>query len=259
MLIHPAIDPIAFSIGPLHVRWYGLMYLIGFASGYWLLSRRARQPNSGWTEEQVSDLIFYGALGVVIGGRIGYMFFYGWDNIVRDPASILRVWEGGMSFHGGLLGVMFAVWLFGRKTGKTLFEILDFGAPIVPIGLGAGRIGNFINGELVGRTTDVPWGMVFPAVDNMPRHPSQLYEFFFEGIVMFSVLWLVSRKPQPRYAISGLFALMYGVFRFGVEFTRQPDAHLNFVAFQWMTMGQLLSVPLIVVGIYLLFLAYGRR
>lgn len=259
MLIHPSFDPIAFSLGPLHVRWYGLMYLVGFASGLWLLTRRARKPHSGWTEEQVSDLIFYGAMGVVGGGRIGYMFFYGWDAIMRDPTTIFRIWEGGMSFHGGLLGVMLAVWLFGRKTGKSLWDILDFGAPIVPIGLGAGRIGNFINGELVGRTTDVPWGMVFPGVDMVPRHPSQLYEFFFEGVVMFSVLWWFSARQRPRYAVSGMFALLYGVFRFGVEFSRQPDAHLNFVAFHWMTMGQVLSVPLIIVGTVLLWMAYAAK
>ncbi len=259
MLIHPSFDPVAFSLGPLSVRWYGLMYLVGFASGLWLLTRRAARPNSVWTAEEVNDLIFYGAMGVVLGGRVGYMLFYGWDNIMRDPSSILRIWEGGMSFHGGLLGVMIAMWLFGRKTGKGMWQILDFGAPIVPIGLGAGRIGNFINGELVGRTTDVPWAMVFPQVDSLPRHPSQLYEFFFEGVVMFSVLWWFSARERPRYAVSGMFALLYGVFRFGVEFSRQPDAHLGFVALQWMTMGQVLSVPLIAVGIFLLFKAYSRK
>lgn len=259
MLIHPSFDPVAFSLGPLSVRWYGLMYLVGFASGLFLLTRRARRPGSGWTEDQVNDLIFYGAMGVVAGGRLGYMFFYGWDNIMRDPTSIFRIWEGGMSFHGGLLGVMLAVWLFGRKTGKGLWDILDFGAPIVPIGLGAGRIGNFINAELVGRTTDVPWAMIFPNVDNLPRHPSQLYEFFFEGVAMFTLLWWFSARERPRYAVSGMFALLYGVFRFGVEFSRQPDAHLGFVALHWMSMGQVLSVPLIVVGLVLLWMAYFRK
>jgi phosphatidylglycerol:prolipoprotein diacylglycerol transferase len=259
MFIHPSIDPVAIAIGPLKVHWYGLMYLIGFVSGHLLLTRRARRPNSGWTEDEVSDIIFYGALGVVLGGRLGYTLFYGWDRLLADPTHLFRVWEGGMSFHGGLLGVMIAMALFARKTGKTAFQILDFGAPIVPIGLGAGRIGNFINGELVGRVTDVPWGMVFPRVDAFPRHPSQLYEFLLEGVVMFVVLWWFSARERPRYAVSGLFALLYGVFRCGVEFTRQPDAHLNFVAFNWLTMGQLLSFPLIVVGAWLLYLAYGRR
>jgi len=259
MLIHPSFDPVAFSLGPLSVRWYGLMYLVGFASGLWLLTRRARRPNSGWTAEEVNDLIFYGAMGVVAGGRIGYMFFYGWDNIVRDPASILRIWEGGMSFHGGLLGVMIAVWLFARKTGKSYWQILDFGAPIVPIGLGAGRVGNFLNGELVGRVTDVPWAMVFPQVDNLPRHPSQIYQFFFEGVVMFTVLWWFSARERPRYAVSGMFALLYGVFRFSTEFSREPDAHMGFVALHWMTMGQVLSVPLIAIGLFMLWMAYFRK
>lgn len=259
MLIHPSFDPVAISIGPLAVRWYGLMYLAGFASGLFLLTKRAARPNSGWTAEEVSDLIFYGAMGVVLGGRIGYMLFYGWNNLVRDPSSLFRIWEGGMSFHGGLLGVMLAMWLFGRKTGKGMWQILDFGAPIVPIGLGAGRIGNFINGELVGRVTDVSWGMVFPHVDNLPRHPSQLYEFFFEGVVMFTVLWLFSARERPRYAVSGMFALLYGIFRFSVEFTRQPDAQLGFIALDWMTMGQVLSIPLIAVGLVLLRIAYTRK
>lgn len=259
MLIHPSFDPVAFSLGPLSVRWYGLMYLAGFASGLWLLTRRARRPNSGWTAEEVNDLIFYGAMGVVGGGRIGYMFFYGWDNIMRDPTSIFRIWEGGMSFHGGLLGVMFAVWLFARKTGKSYWQILDFGAPIVPIGLGAGRVGNFLNGELVGRVTDVPWAMVFPQVDNLPRHPSQIYQCFFEGVVMFTVLWWFSARERPRYAVSGLFALLYGIFRFSTEFSREPDAHMGFVALHWMTMGQVLSVPLIAIGLVLLWMAYFRK
>lgn len=259
MLIHPSFDPVAFSIGPLSIRWYGLMYLAGFASGLWLLTRRARRPNSGWTADEVNDLIFYGAIGVVAGGRIGYMFFYGWDSIMRDPASVLRIWEGGMSFHGGLLGVMLAVWLFARKTGKSYWQILDFGAPIVPIGLGAGRVGNFLNGELVGRVTDVPWAMVFPQVDNLPRHPSQLYQCFFEGVVMFAVLWWFSARERPRYAVSGLFALLYGAFRFSTEFSREPDAHMGFVALHWMTMGQVLSIPLIMIGLFLLWMAYFRK
>lgn len=164
-----------------------------------------------------------------------------------------------MSFHGGLLGVMIAVWLFARKTGKSYWQILDFGAPIVPIGLGAGRVGNFLNGELVGRVTDVPWAMVFPQVDNLPRHPSQIYQFFFEGVVMFTVLWWFSARERPRYAVSGMFALLYGVFRFSTEFSREPDAHMGFVALHWMTMGQVLSVPLIAIGLFMLWMAYFRK
>ena len=259
MLMYPEIDPVAIHLGPLSVRWYGIMYLIGFASGYWLLSRRARQPNSGWTVEQVSDVIFYGALGVILGGRIGYVIFYNFSAFLSDPLILVKVWNGGMSFHGGFLGVMLAMWLFARKYKKSMWDILDFGAPIVPIGLGAGRIGNFIGGELVGRVTDVPWGMVFPHVDNLPRHPSQLYQAALEGVALFCILWFFSSKPRPKYAVSGMFALFYGLFRFGVEFVRQPDAQLGFVALDWLTMGQLLSLPMIFVGLLLLYLAYGKR
>lgn len=258
MFVYPEIDPIAISIGPLDIRWYGLMYLFGFVSGFMLLNYRAKRPNSGWNTEEVSDLIFYGALGVVIGARVGYVLFYNFGAFIEDPLSLIKVWQGGMSFHGGFLGVLLAMWLYGRKIGKTMFEILDFGAPIVPIGLGAGRIGNFIGGELWGRATDVPWAMVFPHVDSLPRHPSQLYQAALEGVALFLILWLYSSKPRPRYAVSGMFALWYGIFRFGVEFVRQPDAHLGFIAFGWLTMGQILSLPMIFVGLFLLAIANKR-
>lgn len=258
MLIFPEIDPVAFSIGPLHVRWYGLMYLAGFVSGYLLLNARAKRPNSGWTTEQVSDLIFFGAMGVILGGRIGYVLFYNFGGFIDNPLSLFQVWNGGMSFHGGLLGVMFAVLLFARKMQKSYWDVLDFGAPIVPIGLGLGRIGNFIGGELVGRPTDGPWGMVFPHVDTLARHPSQLYQATLEGLVLFTILWLFSRKSRPRYAVSALFAIFYALFRFIAEFARQPDVQLGFIAFDWLTMGQLLSLPLFAVGLVLLYLAYGR-
>ena len=269
MLMYPKIDPVALSLGPvtmfghvlgpLQIRWYGLMYLLGFVAGYLLLSMRAKRPNSGWTTEQVSDLIFFGAMGVILGGRVGYVLFYNFSGFIADPLSMFAVWNGGMSFHGGLLGVMIAVFLFARKTGKSYWDILDFGAPIVPIGLGLGRIGNFIGGELVGRATDLPWGMVFPHVDNLPRHPSQLYQASLEGVALSAILWFYSRKPRPRFAISGMFGLWYGIFRFVVEFVRQPDVQLGFIAFDWLTMGQLLSLPLILVGLFLLYLAYGRQ
>ena len=259
MLMYPEIDPVAIQLGPLSVRWYGIMYLIGFASGYWLLSRRARKPNSGWTTEQVSDLIFYGALGVILGGRIGYVLFYNFSAFLGDPLLLFKVWNGGMSFHGGFLGVMLAMWLFARKNQKNLWDILDFGAPMVPIGLGAGRIGNFIGGELVGRVTDVPWGMVFPHVDNLPRHPSQLYQAALEGVALFCILWFFSAKPRPRYAVSALFAFFYGLFRFSVEMVRQPDEHIGFVALNWLTMGQILSLPMMFLGLYLWFLAYYKK
>lgn len=259
MLKYPEIDPVAISIGPLDIRWYGIMYLVGFVAGFLLLNRRAKRPNSGWTTEQVSDLIFYGALGVILGGRIGYVLFYNFSAFLNDPLTLFKVWQGGMSFHGGLLGVMIAVWLFARHTKKSYWDILDFGAPIVPIGLGLGRIGNFIGGELYGRITDGPWGMVFPTGGDLARHPSQLYQATLEGLALFAILWFFSRKPRPRYAVSGLFALFYGIFRFVAEFAREPDAHLGFIAFDWLTMGQLLSVPLILVGVFLLYLAYGRQ
>lgn len=252
---YPEIDPVAISLGPLDIRWYGLMYLIGFVSGYLLLTYRAKKPNSGWKTEEVSDLIFYGSLGVVIGARVGYVLFYNFSAFLQDPLTLVKVWEGGMSFHGGFLGVMLAMWLYGRKIGKSLFEILDFGAPIVPIGLGAGRIGNFIGGELWGRATDVPWAMVFPHVDSLPRHPSQLYQATLEGLALFLILWFYSSKPRPKYAVSGMFALFYGIFRFSVEFVRQPDAHLGYIAFGWLTMGQLLTLPMIAVGLFLLALS----
>src|SRR5690606_17838263 len=214
MLQFPAIDPVAFSLGPLQVHWYGLMYLIGIGGG-WLLARsRALRAGSGWTEEEVSDLTFYVALGVVLGGRIGYVLFYMLPDdpgrLLADPLTIFQVWEGGMSFHGGLLGVIAAVALFCRQKRKSVFHVLDFVAPVVPIGLGAGRLGNFINGELWGRVTDVPWAMVFPTGGPLPRHPSQLYEFLLEGVVLFAVLWLWSARPRPTFAVAGLFSLLYG-------------------------------------------------
>lgn len=255
MIDFPNIDPVAFAVGPLEVRWYGLMYLIGFVSAYWLCSRRAKMPNSGWTQEQVSDLIFYGALGVILGGRMGYMIFYNFPVLLENPLSMFKVWEGGMSFHGGLLGVSAAVFIFALRYNKRFFDVLDFGSPMVPIGLGTGRLGNFIGGELWGRPTDAPWGMIFPRADDQPRHPSQLYEFFLEGVVLFIILYWFSRKPRPRMAVAGSFLIGYGVFRFAVEFTRQPDAHLGHLI-GWMTMGQILSAPMIIGGIGLVAWAY---
>lgn len=254
MWVHE-INPVALEFGPLKVHWYGLMYLIGFAAAWWLGVRRARKPGSGWTEEQISDVIFWGAMGVVLGGRAGYVIFYNFDRFIEDPLWLFAVWEGGMSFHGGLLGVIAAMYLFGRKHGKSLFEMTDFIAPLIPVGLGAGRVGNFIGGELWGRVTDQPWGVVFPRGGDLPRHPSQLYEFVLEGVVLFVVLWWFSSKPQPRMAVSGMFLLLYGCFRSLVEFVREPDEHIMFLAFDWLTMGQLLSLPMIVLGGFLLLLA----
>jgi phosphatidylglycerol:prolipoprotein diacylglycerol transferase len=259
MLEYPRIDPIAIQIGPVAIHWYGLMYLIGFVAAWWLLRLRSRRHALDWTHGQIDDLIFYGALGTIVGGRLGYLLFYKPGEWLADPLLLLRVWEGGMAFHGGLLGVILALWIFGRRHGRHPIDVLDFVAPVVPIGLGAGRIGNFINGELWGRVSDVPWAMVFPGAGPQPRHPSQLYEFALEGVVLFAVLWWFSARPRPRMAVSGLFLLLYGSFRFLVEFVRMPDAHLGTIALGWMTMGQLLSLPMIAGGLALLVAAYRLR
>jgi phosphatidylglycerol:prolipoprotein diacylglycerol transferase len=259
MLTYPEIDPVAFSLGPLKVHWYGIMYLIGFAGGWWLGRIRAAKPNSGWTAAQVDDIVFYIALGVVLGGRLGYTLFYNLPGFLDNPLALFRVWEGGMSFHGGLLGVLVALWLFNRKYRQGYWNTVDFIAPLVPIGLGAGRIGNFINAELWGKVSDVPWAMVFPGAGPLPRHPSMLYEFALEGPVLFAILWWFSSKSRPTLAVSGLFALCYGIFRFLVEFVRMPDAHIGYLAFGWVTMGQVLSLPLIAVGGGLLLYAYRKR
>ncbi len=257
MLKHPQIDPVAISLGPLKIHWYGLTYLVGFAAGWWLGKVRARKSWTPVNEEQVGDLLFYIALGVILGGRFGYVVIYNFDQFLADPLWLLRVWEGGMAFHGGLLGVMLAMWWYGRKIGSGFFRIADFVAPLVPLGLGAGRIGNFINGELWGKPTDVPWGMVFPqAPDALARHPSQLYQFALEGVVLFVVLWIYSSRPRPTMAVSGLFLILYGLFRIINEFFRQPDPQLGYLAFEWLTMGQLLSLPMVIAGIALMMFAY---
>ncbi len=260
MLPYPEIDPIAFRIGPISIYWYGIMYLIGFGGGWWLGRRRTRDVWRGWREEQVDDLVFYIVLGVLLGGRLGYVFFYNFSGFLASPMSLFMVWQGGMSFHGGLIGVMVAMWLFARRRDTTFFNVADFLAPLTPLGLGAGRVGNFINGEIWGKETDLPWGMVFPdaRAGGVPRHPSQLYEVMLEGVVLFVVLWLFSRRPRPVMATSALFLLLYGVFRFAVEFVRVPDAQYGYLAFGWVTMGQVLSSPMIIAGAFMLWYAYAR-
>ena len=259
MLTYPQFDPVAIAIGPLSIHWYGIMYIIAFGGAWGLASYRARKLSDQWTAEQISDLVFYGALGAVLGGRLGSVFFYNFDRFLEDPIWLFRVWEGGMSFHGGFLGVLFAFYFYTRKINKDYWETIDFIAPFVPFGLGAGRLGNFIGGELWGKPTDVPWGMVFPHVDNLARHPSQLYEFALEGVVLFTIVWWFSSKPRPRLAVSGVFALGYGCFRFFIEFFREPDAHIGYLASNWLTMGHVLTLPLIVVGLLFLYLAYFRQ
>lgn len=253
MFLYPEFDPVAVQIGPLAVRWYGITYLVGFAAAWYLGRRRAARADSPVTPVQVDDLIFYSALGIILGGRIGYMLFYGFDQIIENPLNIFRIWEGGMSFHGGFLGVLFAMWLYARRLGRGFFQLMDFVAPLVPIGLGAGRIGNFINGELWGAPTTVPWAFI---VDGEARHPSQLYEAGLEGLVLFLILWLYSSRPRPVMSVSALFLIGYGLFRFAVEFVRLPDAHLGYLAFGWLTMGQVLTLPMLVFGCLLLWLAY---
>jgi phosphatidylglycerol---prolipoprotein diacylglyceryl transferase len=259
MLVHPQFDPIAIHLGPLAIRWYGLMYLIGFIT-LWLLGRRRikTQPWSGFTAKQLEDLIFYGVLGVVLGGRLGYVLFYKPEYYFAHPLEIFAVWQGGMAFHGGFLGVLAAAWWFGRRTGKSFLQIMDFVAPLVPIGLALGRLGNFINGELPGRATDVPWGMVFPQVDNVVRHPSQLYQMGLEGFSLFVILWIFSAPERPRGAVSGAFLLGYGCFRFIAEYFRQPDDFLGPLALG-LSMGQWLSLPMIIGGIGLLVWAYRYK
>lgn len=256
MLPYPDIDPVAIRLGPVQVHWYGIMYLVGFAAAWWLGRRRAMRPDIPVTPEQVADIVFYGALGVVLGGRLGYILMYDPATYLAHPLEIFRIWQGGMSFHGGLLGVLISMWLFARRHAIPLMKLMDFLAPLVPIGLGAGRIGNFINGELWGRVTDLPWAMVFPQAGPLPRHPSQLYEALLEGLVLFIILWFYSSRPRPTMAVSGLFLVGYGSFRCLVEFAREPDAQIGYLAFGWLTMGQLLSVPMILIGAVMLWWAY---
>lgn len=255
MFVYPHIDPIALKIGPLAIRWYGITYLVGFVAAWFLGRRRATRADSPVTPLQVDDLIFYGALGVLLGGRIGYMLFYGFDQLRENPLNLFKIWEGGMSFHGGFIGVMVAMALYGRKLQVPFFRLMDFVAPLVPIGLGAGRIANFINSELWGAPTNVPWAFI---VDGVPRHATQLYEAGLEGLTLFVILWVYSSKPRPAMAVSGLFLVGYGVFRFLVEFWRLPDEQIGYLAFGWVTMGQVLTLPMLIAGAILLSLAYRR-
>ncbi|GAB3744580.1 prolipoprotein diacylglyceryl transferase [Lysobacter olei] len=275
ILLHD-IDPIAFGFGPLQVHWYGIMYLLGFGLAWWLGNRRVRAGRlPGVNEQAYGDLLFYAMLGVVLGGRIGYVLFYAFGDLLKDPLMLFRIWEGGMSFHGGLIGVVAACWWWSRRHRLHLFDTVDFIAPLVPPGLGFGRLGNYIGGELFGKTTEAGWGVVFPhapefagwsadqikaefatgALDKFARHPSQLYQAALEGLVMFAVLWWFSSRPRPRYAVSGMFALLYGCFRFLVEFVRVPDQQIGYLAFDWLTMGQVLSLPLIALGLFWLWLS----
>ena len=275
-----AFDPVAFSIGPLSVHWYGIMYLLAFlffwAGGNWLARNRAWW---GWSPQDVGDMLFYGMLGVVVGGRLGYVLFYSFDSVLADPLFLFKITQGGMSFHGGLLGVIAAMWWYGRKSGRSFWAVADFVAPLVPIGLGLGRIGNFIGGELWGRLSDVPWAMIFAnaiqpggwasqelrtawengALDHLARHPSQLYQALGEGLGLFILLAVYSRTPRPAAAVSGLFLAGYGAFRFVAEFFREPDAHIGYIGGEWLTMGMVLTLPMIVAGAVIMAVAYRNR
>jgi len=274
-MIYPEFDPIIVQLGPAALRWYGLMYLLGFVAAWWLARRRASAVGV-IKPEQVDDLIFYGALGVILGGRLGYIFFYNFDQWLADPLVLLRVWEGGMAFHGGLLGVIFAMALTARRLQLRFFEVADFVAPLVPLGLLAGRVGNFINGELWGGVTDAAWGIQVKCAEHLnlcmnklglpadtelspPLHPSQLYEAALEGLVLFLLLWWFSSKPRAVGAVSGLFLIGYGAMRFIVEFVRMPDAHIGYLWGDWFTMGQLLSTPMILAGIAFVIWAYRTQ
>lgn len=257
MLVHPQFDPVAIAIGPLAVRWYGLMYLLGFLLFILLGRYRIRQQSNGvFTREMLDDALFYGVLGVILGGRLGHVLFYEPAYYLQHPLEIAAIWQGGMSFHGGFLGVAIAMVCLARKYQLSWLAVTDFIAPLVPLGLGAGRIGNFINGELWGRPTDVPWGMIFPYADNLPRHPSQLYEFALEGLAFFALLWLYSAKPRPLGAVTGMFMIGYGVFRSFCEFFREPDDGFLGIMTLGISMGQWLSLPMIAAGIAFLFWAY---
>ena len=265
MIPYPAFDPVAFSIGPLfgfgpiQVHWYGIMYLLGFVVGWWLGRRRAAQPGSTWKPNDVDDLIFFAALGVILGGRLGWVLVYGHDVIAKDPLAILKVWQGGMSFHGGLAGVLIAITIFAKLRTRAIADVFDFMAPLPGIGLFAGRLGNFINGELWGKVTDVPWGFM---VNGEVRHASQLYEATLEGVVLFTVVWLFTMKPRPRLAPSGLFLALYGLFRFVIEFVRVPDDNMGehgYLAWGWLTTGQVLSFPMILIGAAMFAWAYAKR
>jgi phosphatidylglycerol:prolipoprotein diacylglycerol transferase len=252
----PVIDPIIFSIGPVSLRWYGTMYLIGFLAAMFMANKAADRSNGLWTRDQVSDLLFYSFLGVILGGRVGYVLFYQFEYFLSDPLYLFEIWQGGMSFHGGLLGVILAIFIFARKTNKSFLVVGDFVAPLVPIGLGMGRLGNFINAELWGRQTDVSWAMVFPTDPlQVPRHPSQLYEFALEGVVLFAILYIISRKTRTLGLASGAFLIGYGIFRSIVEFFREPDAHLG-LYFSFISKGQILSIPMILIGMLIIYIGY---
>jgi phosphatidylglycerol:prolipoprotein diacylglycerol transferase len=260
MLIHPGFDPVAIAIGPLAIRWYGLMYLAAFGAFWWLGTRRIDAPRAApapVTRREFDDLLFYGILGVIVGGRLGYVLFYKPAHFLSHPLEVFALWQGGMSFHGGFLGVLLAMAWYARRSQRSWLALMDFIAPLVPLGIAAGRLGNFINGELWGRVSDVSWAMVFRGAGPLPRHPSQLYEMAAEGLLLFALLWIYSSRPRPVGAVSGLFLAGYGLGRFLCEFTREPDDFLGLLALG-MSMGQWLSAPMIIAGLAMMARAYRK-
>lgn len=261
MLAYPNIDPVALDLGIVQIRWYGISYVVGILLAWWLLKIRARNSFWEYSQQQVGDLVFYCMVGIIVGGRLGSVLFYYPEYYLQHPLEIFYVQQGGMAFHGGLLGVIAAAWLYARKQQKTFFAVTDFIAPVVPVGLFCGRIANFINGELWGAPSNLPWAMVFPdpAAGGLARHPSQLYQAMLEGILLFAILWWYSSRPRTRARVSGLFLFLYGLFRFLVEFVREPDAHIGYLAFDWLTMGQLLSLPMLLLGLIMMFIFRGKQ
>lgn len=259
MLVHPNFDPVALSLGPLQIHWYGLTYLIAFYGCWWIAVQRGKSTHMPFSAQAVSDLLFFVAMGVILGGRVGYTLFYNFPAFLADPIEIFRIWNGGMSFHGGLLGVILAVWLFARTRKLTFFYVMDFASISVPFGLLMGRIGNFINAELWGAPSSLPWAMVFPTDPaRIPRHPSMLYEALLEGLVLLAAMWWFSARPRPQMSVCGLFLVLYGIFRSLIEFVRVPDAHIGYLAGGWLTMGQVLCIPMYITGAALMIWAYKQ-
>ena len=252
MWSYPNFDPIALTI---NIHWYAVSYLVGITLVWWTVRIRNRRYSYGWTNEAISDLVTYAVFGVIFGGRIGYVLFYDFDQFISDPISIVKIWQGGMSFHGGLLGVVLAIFTYVKRNVDSFMVTMDLIAPSIPLALGCGRIGNFINGELPGRITEVPWGFIYPG-EIVVRHPSSLYQAFMEGVVLFSIMWFYAAGNRPRMAVSGMFLLSYGLIRIFTEFFREPDPHIGFLVYEWLTVGQLLSLPMILFGLVVLASSY---
>ena len=252
---YPNFNPVALDLGVIIIHWYAISYLVGIGLVWWTVIIRNKVYGYGWTSESISDLVTYAVFGVILGGRIGYILFYDFTKFISEPVIIVKIWQGGMSFHGGLLGVMLASLVYVKRTGKNFMATMDLIAPSVPLALGCGRIGNFVNGELPGRITEVPWGVIFPG-EILARHPSSLYQAFMEGVVLFAVMWLYASVRRPHMAISGLFLLSYGIIRCFTEIFRQPDSHIGFLMLERLTMGQLLSLPMALIGLMILIISY---